>query len=276
MKIKLVFLVLSVAFISAPALADGVPEFDAVGLDSGIFFNDFVQDLVVKKNKDAGGVRINKFSDFPSEFFDTTAAAEEISPCVPCSKRKMLAGKCYTDHKAGAWFENSFEWLIVLQMAPETHLNLNIRDCVLKQGMTNIWKYAQQTGRYRNADGQLIFNKSSNPRISVRAIAGSRSVVTEGTAVYMDAAHMPTLDLGCLDSKLYTSTALWEEGIVLKLPEPGSFNQCGQPMWPLREGDMIYVRIDIPFNNPVDIYYGLDNVDIKYVGTKGLDLTTLD
>jgi hypothetical protein len=38
----------------------------------------------------------------------------------------------------------------------------------------------------------------------------------------------------------------------------------------LREGDAMDVQFDIPWDNPVDIYYGPDNVVIKYVGIIGL------
>jgi hypothetical protein len=107
---KLALLILFVAFISTPALAGNIPEFDAVGNDSANFFNDFIQQMVAANNIDASGVVINDFSDFVSESFNTSASAEDPSPCFPG----------YSDHKAGPWFPNYFQWIIVLQMAPET------------------------------------------------------------------------------------------------------------------------------------------------------------
>ena len=268
---KLALLVLFVAFVSVPALAGNIPEFDAVGDDSANFFNDFIKDMVVAANIDASGVVINNFSDFtnypvgaPWEFFATSASGDDPSPCFPG----------YADYKAGPWFPNHFEWRIVLQMAPETDLDLNIRDCVLKENQRNIWFYAQQTGRWRQSNGKLVFNRSMNPRVTVTALPGIRQ---GGAAPFiMDARRMPGLGLTALDHKLYTSKALWEEGIVMKMPEPGTFNQLGQPVFVLREGDLLLVRFDIPWNNPVDIYYGPDNVVIKYVGILGMDLTELD
>jgi hypothetical protein len=271
---KLALLVLLVAFISAPALAGNIPEFDAVGDDSANFFNDFIKELVVANNIDASGVVINNFSDFrgyfrpdgtPWEYFATSAAADDPSPCFPG----------YFDHKAGPWFPNTFEWRIVLQMAPETDLDLNIRDCVLKENERNIWRFAQQTGRWRQTNGRLVFARNKNPRVSVEALPGIKQ--PPGAArFYMDARRMPGLGLTALLNKLYTSKALWEEGIVMKMPEPGTFNQLGQPVFVLREGDQLHVTFNIPWNNPVDIYYGTDNVVIKYVGIIGMDLTTLD
>ena len=271
---KLALLVLFVAFISAPALAGNVPEFDAVGDDSANFFNDFIKQMVVENNINASNVKINEYSDFtsyalpddtPVEFFGTSASGDRPSPCFPG----------YSDYKAGPWFPNYFEWRIVLQMAPETDLDLNIRDCVLKENQRNIWLFAQQTGRWRQTNGKLVFARNKNPRVSVLALPGLRQP-PNAPPFYMDARKQPNLGLVALQDKLYTSKALWEEGIIMKMPEPGTFNKAGQPVFVLREGDMMEVRFNIPWNNPVDIYYGPDNVVIKYGGIVGMDLTTLD
>jgi hypothetical protein len=245
---KLALLVLFVAFVSAPALAGNIPEFDAVGDDSANFFNDFIKDMVVANNIDAGGTVINNFSDFtpyiytdlePWEYFVTSASGDDPSPCFPG----------YFDYKAGPWFPNTYEWRIALQMAPETDLDLNIRDCVLKENMRNIWFYAQQTGRWRQTNGKLVFAKNKNPRVTVLALPGIRQPAA-AAPFYMDARRMPGLGLTALLQKLYTSKALWEEGIVMKMPEPGTFNQLGQPVFVLREGDLL-CQFDIPWNNPV-------------------------
>lgn len=275
---KLALLIMLVTFISTPAFAGNIPEFDAVGDDSNNFFNDFIQTMVSDNNLDYNNVNLNQNSDFtnigtvnedgelcPWEYFETSASGPANSACFPG----------YSDYKAGPWFPNFFEWNIVLQMAPETDLDLMIRDCVLKENQRNIWFYAQQTGRWRQNNGKLVFNKLMNPRITVTAIPGPQQPAN-AAPFYMDARKMPNLGLVTLDHKLYTSKALWQEGIVMKMPEPGSFNQAGEPVFVLREGDQLNVQVDIPFNNPVDIYYGPDNVEVKYVGIIGLDLTTLD
>jgi hypothetical protein len=262
---KLALLILFVAFISTPALAGNIPEFDAVGNDSANYFNDFIQQMVAANNIDASGTVINENSDFISESFNTSASADDPSPCFPG----------YSDHKAGPWFPNYFQWQIVLQMAPETDLDLMIRDCVLKENQRNIWRYAQQTGRWRQTNGKLVFAKNKNPRVTVLALPGIKQPAG-ALPFYMDARKMPGLNLVSLQDQLYTTKALWQESIVMKLPEPGTFNRAGQPVFVLREGDLLDVTITIPWNNPVDIYYGPDNVEIKYVGIVGMDLTTLD
>jgi hypothetical protein len=267
-------------FMTVPALAGNIPEFDAVGADNENVFNDAVKAEVIKNNPinlDSDFTDVFLFNDpipgprpgvrYPAEFFASTAAALRDDPCFG------FLG--YLSSKAGPWFENIFQWRIVLQMAPETDLDLNIRDCVLKENQRNIWFYAQQTGRYRKTDGQLVFNRRANPRIEVWAISGFKNIVPQGTWFYMDAREMPGLGLECLDGDLYTSKAVWEEGLVMAMPET-DFNQCGQQQFPLREGDMIYTKVSVPFNNPVDIWYGPDNVTIKYVGNIGLELVRSD
>jgi hypothetical protein len=267
---KIAILLVALMF-TVPAFAGNIPEFDAVGDDSANFFNDFIKEMVVANNIDASGTNLNQNSAFANEAFGTSASGPDPSPCFPVN----AAGALYEDYKAGPWFPNFFTWNIVLQMAPETDLDLNIRDCVLKENQRNIWFYAQQTGRWRQSNGMLRFERSMNPRVTVLASPGPRQA--GGAAPFiMDARRMPGLGLVALDQQLYTSKALWEEGIVMKMPEPGTFNQLGQPVFVLREGDVINVRFDIPWNNPVDIYYGPDNVVIKYVGIIGMDYTTLD
>jgi hypothetical protein len=270
---KLTLITLAMVFMTVPALAGNIPEFDTVGDDSANVFNDAIKAQVVRNNP------INLDSDFTdigplhdlgrgAEYFETTAAFARPDPCFGFLD--------YESSKAGPWFENYYEWRIVLQMAPETDLDLNIRDCVLKENQRDIWFYAQQTGRYRKSNGKLVFNKRANPRMTVTATAGFKNIVPAGHSFIMDARLMPTLKKVCFDDKLYTTKALWEESMVLAMPEPGGFNQCGEPVFPLREGDLITTTVTVPFNNPVDIWYGEDNVSIKYVGIIGLELVRND
>lgn len=262
---KLTLLILLVSFISVPAFAGNIPEFDAVGDDSANFFNDFVQAMVVDNNKDYADVLINQDSAFWNEYFDTAAAGPFPSACFPG----------YLDYKAGPFAPTYFEWNIVLQMMPETDLDLLIRDCVLKENTRDIWFYAQQTGRWRQTNSRLVFAKNKNPRVSVMVSPGPRQPAGYAP-FYMDARRMPGLGLTTLYNKLYTSKALWEETIVMKMPEPGQFNQIGEPTFVLREGDVMNVKVDVPWNNPVDIYYGPDNAVIQYVGIIGMSVTASD
>jgi len=88
----------------------------------------------------------------------------------------------------------------------------------------------------------------------------------------MDARTLPGLTPVAMDQQLYTSKALWAEGIVLVMPETGVQNQSGQSMYALKQGDVIQVQIAIP-PQPTDIRYGADNVILKYIGIVGTDYT---
>ena len=61
------------------------------GDDSANFFNDFIKDMVVANNVDAGGTLINNFSDFsPTENFSTSAAGPSAKPLLSCKCRRCF------------------------------------------------------------------------------------------------------------------------------------------------------------------------------------------
>ena len=294
MSKKLTILFLGMVFVASSAFAGNIPEFDAVGDDSSNVFNDAIKDCVVAAHNqinlasdwflpvtslmDCLGLRNDDPTSLPlgnyfiaQETFYTTAADAAADPCFDDC---FVDVGGYESNKTGPWVQTSYQWLIVLQMMPETDLDLNIRDCVLKENQRNIWFYAQQTGRYRQADGKLVFKKNMNPRVTVCAVPGPKASPGFTKAFHMDARKMPNLGLTCLDDKLYTSKALWEEGIVMTMPVHNGTSVGGDPQYVLREGDMMLVTFNIPFNNPVDIWYGPDNVVIKYVGIIGMEYTT--
>jgi hypothetical protein len=281
---KLALLVLFVAFISAPALAGNTPEFDVVGDDSANFFNDAIKNMVVDNNIQATGP-INYYSDwaggdpvqplianvgqlgpFPRaahEFFASSGAPQ------PDDCFNALGGG-YWSWRTGAIFPGVYQWLIVLQMAPESDIDLNIRDCVTKENQTNIWVYAQQTGRWRDSNSRLQFKANLNPLVTVYAVPGPRATWGFSAPFLMYARKVPTSNLGLvtLDGTVrFTSKALWEEGIVMAMPT-GADNT-----FLLREGDMIFVQFFIPLNHPADVRYGVDNVSLKYIGVNGMYIT---
>jgi hypothetical protein len=135
----------------------------------------------------------------------------------------------------------------------------------LKHNESDIWTQAQQTGRYL-VWGQPIFDPTANPTITVKAINGPYNSFT---TFFMDGRKLPGLDTVAMKDKLYTSKALFDEGIVLVMPRTGDVNQSGQMMKALKQGDMIKVRIKIPVTNPCDIRYGQGSVILKYIGVVG-------
>jgi hypothetical protein len=266
---KIVLSLMVVAFAVVPAFAGGRPEFDAVGDDSKNYFNTVTRQRVVQQNV-SNGLEVNKFSDwlnFPEwvnnvrvwEDFDNTAGALYPDPCF----------ENYTSAFVDAGNAAEYTWRIVLQMKPQSDIDLNIVDCVMKQNGKNIWTDAQQTGRYRSAWGRLFFVSDANPTLTVRAIPGPFATPGFETPFHMDGRYLPGLDVICLNNASYTSKAIWEEGVVIALPRTGKTTSCGDSMYNLKQGDVIEVTISVPGTNTADIRYGKDNVSLEYIGIEG-------
>ena len=271
----------AIALLSAPAFAGERPEFDTVGCDASNYFNDKVDQIVVDNNVE-NGLQINAYSDFmdvcyccdcdecdddcvPYEYFKQTAGQAKPDPCFPE----------YMSHLVDAWNSAEFTWQIVLQLKPDTDLDINIRDCVLKMNSQTPFgegpfEGAIQTGRYMMPWGQVFWLVDSNPRITVKAYPGQYA-----TAGFPDGGFTltgrttPGLDSVLLDDVLYTSKGVWEESIVVIMPETGVVNPAGETEYRLKQGDKINIEVKVPGTNTADVYYGKDNVTIKYVGITG-------
>lgn len=261
--IKLIALVVAGLFIAVPAWAGNIPEFDAVGCDATNYFalgNSVQYGQVIANNIGPKGP-INYWSAFPSnmEYFRETAGQLFPDPCFPE----------YLSAMTDAWNQGVYEWQIVLQMKPESDINVNIYDCVLKHNEFDVWEAADQTGRYRAPWGQLFFVPTANPIMTVTAYPGQYATPGFTSPIILDARVLPGLDLVAMDEQLYTSKALWSEGLVLALPQTGNVNASGEAEYNLKQGDMIRVTVEIPSNNTVDLFYGQDNVILKYIGIIG-------
>jgi len=267
---KIVLVIVAAIFLATPALAGNIPEFDAVGQDSTNFFaaQSLPYQMVIVNNlvlQAAVQFRLNDASDWTIvglEGFTQTAGTLLDDVCYGPGVQSAL-----TD----VWNEGSYTWRIVLQMKPESDINLNIYDCVMKHNEFNLWTGAEQTGRYRASSGQLFFVPSANPSITARAFPGE--FATPGFPAggfVMDARPMPGLIPSVsLDGMLYTSKAHWYEGLVMALPETGGTNAAGEATFNLKQGDIIEVTVTVPGNNSADIRYGEDNVLLKYIGIVG-------
>jgi hypothetical protein len=257
--------------ISAVAWAGNTPEYDAVGYDYQNFFS---QGTVYYQAVNNGpNSFLEQDSNFPwhllngvyfwGENFDTNAGQLKASPCygIPAA---------LTD----VWNEGTYEWWIVLQMKPEADINLNIYDCVLKHNETNLYEFADQTGRYRMPWGELMFNAAWNPLVSASAVPGPYATTAfaewygaTGDELILDARTLPGLVSVPLDGVSYTSKAHWPEGLVLAAPKTGSTNGSGQMEYNLKQGDVVHVSVVIPPDtNTVDVWYGPDSVILKYIG----------
>lgn len=258
---KALLIVIAFAFLCVPALAGDRPEFDAVGDDSANFFNDAVKALVVANNP------WNLASAFPNEAF--------IPPV------QLTADLCFPNYLSAytQWHRPArYTYFIVLQMDPQTDLDVNIRDCVSKHNSTTIFGAgpfdgAEQTGRTWDWLGNPIFNPGANPLVTAQAFPGPNAAF--GFRRPFDLVNRTQGGLFLLPFRnlLYTSKALWEEGLVARMPEFMVPNLSGGTEYPLSAGDVIRIDIDLPATSTTDVRYGSDNVVIKYVGVTGTIFT---
>jgi len=266
---KMIMVVLTAMLIAVPAFAGNCPEYDAVGCDSLNYFavNAYMPlGMVCEGNGgDLGGTmcRVNEHSAFPldedekwGEKFTQTAGMLSNDHCFPG----------YMSAMTPVWTAATYRWWIILQMQPESDINVNIYDCVLKHNLTNIWTDAEQTGRYRTYYGEPIFDPAANPTITVRAIKGP---FNGPLGFVMDARVLPGLEPVAVKNIRYTSKALFDEGLVLVMPKTGDVNKSGETLRTLKQGDQIRVTIKIPGTNSCDVRYGEDSVILKYIGVVG-------
>jgi hypothetical protein len=282
MKLFKFAVILSVlVFASAVAWAGNTPEYDAVGVDKDNFFAQrILYYQIITDDKPI----LEQLSAFDAEYeilqhpgilyrgeeFFTNAGQLKQSPCYPPNCR-FPGG--YFAALTDAYNEGTYEWWIVLQMKPESDINLNIYDCVLKHNETDLWMYADQTGRYRADWGELIFDASANPIISASVIPGpwatsgfTAQFAASGEELILDARTLPGLVSVPMEDVAYTSKGHFPEGLVLALPKTLNTNGSGQMEWNLKQGDVIHVKVQVPYNNTVDVWYGPASVLVKYIG----------
>jgi hypothetical protein len=274
---KIVIALVAVAFMTLPAFADNRPEFDAVGCDTANVFNGIAEELVIAAAMDADGHLLETSSDFDAESFDSNATSAVEDKCFeglnPPYKSRM------TPRRTARWYK----WVIVLQMDPESDIDLGIRNCVMKIQGTDIMTEAQQTGRYLKPNGKPVFVKSANPKLTVRALPGPNAVAgwyghhnEHGYKGFiMTARTLPGLKKVDLHEAPYTSKALWEEDIVMVMPKEGKRDREKNVTHQLVAGDIIKVLIEIPGNNPTRIRYGADNVMVRFIGIVDTELLGL-
>ncbi|MCP4114916.1 MAG: hypothetical protein GY737_05820 [Desulfobacteraceae bacterium] len=263
---RIITLIAALAILSAPAFAGDRPEFDCVGDDATNYFNDAIKNMVVVQNP------WNLSSDFTGYIFNGEPMEYFIPPV------QMTPDICFLDpvylSAYTQWRRPAvYDYKIVLQMDPQSDLDINIVDCVVKHNSktafgTDPWEGADQTGRFQLTDGTSVFMPGANPMITVMAMPGPNAVFGFNNPFYLTNRTQGGLTDLLMQNLLYTSKALWEEGLVARMPEYSVGDEN-----PLSAGDMLAIRIEIPFLNPVDIRYGRDNVCIKYVGIDGTIFT---
>jgi hypothetical protein len=254
---KALLVMVAVAFLCVPALAGDRPEFDAVCDDSANYFNDRVKALVVGENP----WNLNSDWCFPVD------PVERFEPPVQPTDDTCFPGylSAFTQWRRPA----VYTWYIVLQMDPQSDIDINIVDCVVKHDSatafgSNPFEGAAQTGRYELPWGEPVFDPGANPMVTVTAIPGPYAVYGFDAPFALTNRTQGGLFLLPFIDLLYTSKGLWEEGLVARMPEYEVPAPRGTE-YPLSAGDILKIDIKLPLSNPVDVRYGQDNVVIKYV-----------
>jgi hypothetical protein len=271
---RALLLVVAFAFMCVPAMAGDRPEFDCVGDDSANFFNDFIKEMVVANNP---------WNDL-SNFLNIPAPDPDCDECDPpepyeffTNPTQITDDDCfpgYLSSRTGRRQVRIYEWQIVLQMDPQSDLNINIVDCVLKENSSVVFGEqsgagCEQTGRYTMPSGRPVFNILANPRMTAEAIPGEFAVAGFEDPFYLVNRTLGGLNLLEFRALLYTSKCIWEEGLVARMPEWRRLNLSGQWEYPLSAGDKIKIEVQTSPFSPVDIRYGADNVCVKYIGVNG-------
>ena len=313
-KFKVLIILCAVLAMSYPAWAGNLPEFDAVGQDiywDGYYGNVFASHNPIQfgqaafYNRNSLNEPLNAYSSFKflphplggfyEEFSTTTAFGKNYNPPTVYDRcfnflpfyidNRMTAEQNDSFFFHGQYesvyvprgAQQKFTYRITLQMTPESDIDLNIYDCVLKSQGRSPWyspvwaiydAAADQTGRWRLPDGALVFNPMRNPQVTVNAYPGFNSAPGFSGEIPMSVRVQPGLAVVPANQLFYTSKGIWDENLVLKLPVQGEIVSGDTEImtaYALQAGDVIEVIIDVNALT-VDLYYGEDNVILKYIG----------
>ncbi len=69
---------------------------------------------------------------------------------------------------------------------------------------------------------------------------------------------------GSVSSKILLKSCM-DKSVIVKLPVTGQVNALGQPEWDLAEGDLIYVKMQIPRRTTVDVYCHAESLKVMGV-----------
>jgi hypothetical protein len=192
-----------------------------------------------------------------------------------------------------------FEWFVRLPKKAGGEINLVFQCGVLKPNSFAVEEFnavvlcAAETGERIGSefctrdqvdpDVNPIIN-SSLPRITAVAYPGPYSVGfdpfyltayknpgsynlalgTNGTTHMKNSADLQILDGG--NNARIMLKACMDKTIIVKIPVTGQINAAGQVEADLEAGDLIYVRMDVPVNNTVDIYCHSQSLKVMGIG----------
>ncbi len=191
-----------------------------------------------------------------------------------------------------------YEWWIRLPKKPSGEINLVIQCGVLKPNAFAAYGYgsielcAAETGervgfgtcvRQEVDPGVSPVNNAALPKITAIAYPGPFSTAFTPfhlTAFKNPSAYSLTFDAATqamsnnLNSQVLDGSAnarillkaCMDKTVVSKLPVTGQINALGETETDLEYGDMIFVRVDVPRQNSVDVYCHQQSVRLAGVG----------
>jgi hypothetical protein len=190
----------------------------------------------------------------------------------------------------------SFEWYVRLPTAPSGEINLVLECGVLQPEALQffnydaIWVGAAESGEKIAPDiwtsqtvgpGENPLTIAALPKITAIAYPGPyndfkafhlTAFKNPGTYDPFDAKTKWLVDgaagqvLNGTDGTRILLKSCMDKTVVTKLPVWGQVNSLGETEYNLAEGDIIYVRIDIPRTNTVDIYCHEQSLKVMGIG----------
>jgi len=198
-------------------------------------------------------------------------------------------------------FKGTFEWWVRLPKAPSGQINLVLQCGVLKPnalafyGEQAMELCAAETGeivapgncvRALSDPGQQVNKPAALPMITAIAYPGpyagfttpfnltafknpgTYSIVfdTAGAIADTAVAKQVTQILDGTAGARILLKACMDKSIVVKIPVEGQVNVKGQYEADLNQGDMIYVKMEVPRNGTVDVYCHAQSLRLQGVG----------
>ncbi len=105
-------------------------------------------------------------------------------------------------------------------------------------------------------------NPSNYNLTTVKETNGSSP--SNGTPSMTNSGSLQRLD-GTTNSRILLKSCM-DKCIVVKIPVTGQINAAGEMEWDLEAGDLIWIRMDVPINNTVDIYCHAQSARIAGIG----------
>jgi len=245
------------------------------------------------------------FGTFPpkTQYTRVGSAGTEQYRSMTANNQKEV---CYPYSKANPGNQNSktpaanagfYEWYIHLPKKPSGEINIVIQCGVLKPNALALFPAnaielcAAETGEFIGAGmcvrdevdpGVSPVNQLALPKITAIAYPGffnvnftpfhltafknpsSYQLTFDGSGAMTNDGVSQILD-GSTSARVLLKACM-DKTVVTKLPVTGQLNALGETETDLVGGDLIYVRMDVPRQNTVDIYCHSQSVRIAGVG----------